>query len=441
MRTVKILRVMAMVLLALMLMTLVACGEEAEGLDSDSETTVTVFLRDRNSGAHKQLDVKISRLELADVVLLAQLQDKGERITVDIPKDIAEMSEEEQLALVQAALQAYRAEVNQSPEDPDPNAPNQDPNEDPNKDPNEDPNKDPNEDPNEDPSEDPSEDPVKPDSMKEPVTLTLKDPDSQKNYTFTFDLAGMEAVNKALVLESKDETIEIGVAKDPKDMTEAQKNGLIQAIIELLSYVPPNPPAPHATVFVDAGHGFTNSYGVPDRGTGDGSPYYNLTGKYESDLNLMIAMHLRDQLVAAGFDVIMSRESEVNSHLTVNDRVRMINASGADILISVHANAASAAAKGARVYWNRNNDSPAVSESYAEMVVDAINEIGGVTNKEAYADEGNYAVVRDVHIPAVLVETCFLTNEEDAQMASDPKFAMRMAQALCNGICKQFIGA
>ncbi len=412
-----------------------SCGED-EIAPKEDVTTITVLLRDSATGAHHQVDVKLWQLNAEDRALLAQLQDKGVRITVSVPKAPLAMTEDERLALVKEAINAYHAQENNekpivpsNPVDPnDPITPPDDP-----IDPDDNNNSDVNDDNN-------NSDNNKPEPMKEPITLNLCDTESGKSYTFIFDAVNLSAVEKNLVKEQCDRgVLTMAVSKDPAEMSDDEKKALLDAVIVLLSYVPPSPPVPHATVFVDAGHGYTNSYGVVDKGSGDGSPYHALTGLYESDLNLMIALHLKEKLIKAGFAVIMSREGEVNEHLTINDRARMINASGADFVVSVHCNSASPAAKGARVYWHSNNDEADISKAYAEKVADAINEIGGITNKKAYADEGSYAVVRDVHMASVLVETCFLTNEEDAKMASDPRFAERMAEALCQGICRQFI--
>ena len=419
---------------------LAGCDEEGLPSVSDDVGTVTLLLRDSNTGTHYQMEVKLWEIEESDRVQLLQWQVEGVRVTVEVPKSPSLMTNEEKLALVKAAVQAYN-NSEEKPSDPvTPDDPGVEPDDPPAVDP-VDPN-DPPVEPDDPPVVDPDDPPSnEPEPMKVPMTLQLLDAGDGRYYTFTFDAVSLSETEKKLVAEqAQKEALEMELAKDPEDMTDGERKELVDAILALLSYVPPLPPVPIATVYIDAGHGFTNSYGVPDRGTGEGTPYFDLTGKYESDLNLMVAMHLKALLTDAGFSVIMSREGEVNEHLTVNNRVRRVNASDADFCISIHANAASAAAKGARVYWHTSNASASVSKKYAQEVADAINEIGGVTNKAAYVDVGNYAMVRDVHIPAILVETCFLTNEEDALMASDPMWAKRMAEALSLGICSQFAG-
>ena len=197
-----------------------------------------------------------------------------------------------------------------------------------------------------------------------------------------------------------------------------------------------DPDEKKTVVYIDAGHGFTNSYGVADKGTGDGTPYHDLTGKYESDLNLEVALKLKELLLAKGYDVLMSRESEVAEHLTINQRVARANASGADIFISIHANSAVATAKGARVYYSTANPAQVKCEKYAKLVAAALNTVDGASLKtvNVFNDRPDVGVIKAVNMPTVLIETCFLTNEEDAALAATEEWTLAMATGLANGI-------
>ena len=46
----------------------------------------------------------------------------------------------------------------------------------------------------------------------------------------------------------------------------------------------------------------------------------------------------------------------------------------------------------------------------------------------------NFAVIRETEIPAVLVETCFLTNGDDANLAANEEWQDKMAASIANGI-------
>ena len=391
--------VTALLLLA-MLLTL-GCGSAKNEDGTEDAVVFSVLLRDSESGSHYQLNIKRSECTATQAAVLGRLQNSGMRITVSVPKSPESMSDKERLHLIAEIISVYENEEASSSQKP-----------------------------NTTPSVEIPE---------ELVTLSLSDRQSGKIYEFTFDISKLDKTYKTLVLtQAQAGTMLVNVQKDPLQMTEDEQEGLIRDVLNEL-YIPAPSNNPKATVLIDAGHGFTNSYGVPDQGTGDDTPYHTLTGKYESDLNLAVALRLKEKLIKAGYAVIMIRESQVDEPLHINDRVRRINSLGADLMISVHGNAAAPAASGARVYWHSDNDAPQFSKEYADTVADAINAVAGTTLVPATVYEGDYAVVRDVHIPSVLVETCFLTNEEDAKLVSDPLWVERMADALCSGIDRQCV--
>ena len=430
-------------------LVLAGCGGGSEApLSKKEEVSIIVLLRDSQSGTHYQMEISEEEVTREEKDILLELQEKMLRINVQIEAAPNAMTAAQRRSLISDIIVAYEAMCKNSSanenDQTDDNTSDDNSSDDNTSDDNtsDDNTSDDNTSDDNTSNDNTSDDNAPDNQMKEPITLLLMDQTSQMTYAFTFDAIDLSGEEKLLVLNQANEgTLLMDVSKDPSGMTESEKQLLLQEVLALLSYVPPVLPGPNqpiATVYVDAGHGFTNSVGVPDKGTGEGSPYYAITGKYESDLNLMIALKLKEKLIANGFAVIMSRECEMNEYLSVNDRVVRINEADADIFISIHGNAASAAASGARVYWNSANGSASISEKYAQTVADAINSIGGITNKQAYAAQGNYAVVRDVHIPAVLVETCFLTNTADAQMASTPEWIDGMAEALCLGILNQY---
>jgi len=105
-------------------------------------------------------------------------------------------------------------------------------------------------------------------------------------------------------------------------------------------------------VFIDAGHG-------------DRDPGAIGFGLYEKTANLDIALRLKAKLEAAGFDVVMSRTSDINH--TLDEIVNMANSSHADIFLSIHNNASiSPYAHGTETYWNSNGVSG--SSQFASLV-------------------------------------------------------------------------
>lgn len=202
---------------------------------------------------------------------------------------------------------------------------------------------------------------------------------------------------------------------------------------------PDLPPKNGITVFLDPGHGALNENGVADRGAGENSFYNKMTGLLESDLNLILAKAIKEQLVAAGYTVIMSREGFYPHTMTISDRAKIANESGADIFISVHANSfANDAAYGSRVYYCKNQSNAKESKSLAAAFAKAMGNYPGISGKKFSPENADYVVIRDTEIPAILIESCFLTNQEDAQNAADPAWIRAFAYAAREGVDAYF---
>ena len=415
----------AVLFVALLLLSgvFVGCSSKEEKTE---DRVYKVLLRDSADGSHYRFEVLQSECEEHQIPMLVRWQESGQRITLPIGQNPSQMTPEQRKVLLEQALVLFarweEQETTDKEENVDTNLPDEDTDHPPVSD-----------------GSQSGEEDADRDEAVQMLTLQLGEVISGATYECSFDIAKLDSQTKKLLTDqSRKGVLMLALPPSEGEMTEAENQALLAYIIQKLKSAANE--TPRATVFVDAGHGYANSYGVIDKGTGENSPYYALTGKYESDVNLAISLVLKEKLEMAGFKVIMSRESEVNEHLPINDRARMIKNSGADFSVSVHCNSFdNPSVNGARVYWHSDNGHAMESEALAKALASAINGIENTTNREAYATEGSYAVVRDVHIPAVLVETCFLTGEDDAKLASDPAWLYRMAQALFNGIEDHFV--
>jgi N-acetylmuramoyl-L-alanine amidase len=213
-------------------------------------------------------------------------------------------------------------------------------------------------------------------------------------------------------------------------------------------------------VAVDPGHG------------GDDNGAKGKKGLREKDVALDLAETLRDQLQEAGFEVFLTRQEDVL--IPVWDRAKLANAAGADLFLSLHLNAAKArAAKGSEVYFlsqdagdadaaevaameNNGTGAPSGpdgvltsilddmaqkaflqdSEKLAVAIQNQLNRLGGV--KERGVKQAPFAVLRSAAMPAVLVETAFISNPKEEAKLKDPAFRARVAAAITQGIRRFF---
>jgi N-acetylmuramoyl-L-alanine amidase len=66
-------------------------------------------------------------------------------------------------------------------------------------------------------------------------------------------------------------------------------------------------------------------------------------------------------------------------------------------------------------------------------------QVTGGHEGEALVARTDVGVIKGVRVPTVLVETCFLTNEEDAALAASEAWIALMAEGICRGIDNYFV--
>lgn len=189
-------------------------------------------------------------------------------------------------------------------------------------------------------------------------------------------------------------------------------------------------------ICIDPGHGFTKSSGLLDVGCNTGA-YTENTGKTEADFNLELALRLRDELRGRGYTVVMVREKNEEKQLEIPERPAYIDALSPDLCISLHGNSFDGSVTGTRVFVSESRPD---CDAFATALVDSINRARAayptLTDPAASVkkDGTGIAVLRDVHCPVALVESCFLDAETDAVKAASPLWQDQMAKALADGI-------
>lgn len=188
---------------------------------------------------------------------------------------------------------------------------------------------------------------------------------------------------------------------------------------------------PQKTVIIDAGHGGEDG-GATDNGVS------------EKDVNLDIALKLRDLLTVSGYHVVMTRETDISiydsSAQTISDkkvsdlhnRLSIINSSEDNILISIHQNKFEQSQySGAQIFYSDNNAQGII---LAESIRSAITGLLQPENKrELKAGESNIYILDKATVPAVIVECGFLSNPQEAQKLSDESYRTQMAFAIYCG--------
>ena len=150
-------------------------------------------------------------------------------------------------------------------------------------------------------------------------------------------------------------------------------------------------------VFIDAGHGGTDPGAVGN-------------GLNEKDVVLNIAKKLGALLNGRGISIKYSRTTD--TYLSLEDRARLANAWGADLFVSIHANSATSSVRGTECYTHptANTATKTLSANISRSIASKF----GIPNRGH--KEANFAVLRLSNMPAILVETAFISNSSDANL-------------------------
>lgn len=176
-------------------------------------------------------------------------------------------------------------------------------------------------------------------------------------------------------------------------------------------------------IIVDPGHG------GHDIGTQSISkPRYQ-----EKSLNLVTAQFVNDYLQQLGYKVFMTREDD--RFVSLDKRAQMANERKPTLFISIHYNSApSAQAQGVEVFFYQSKEKKRTGESkrLAQSVLK--NVIAKTKAASRGVKQGNYAVIRETKMPAILIEGGFVTNEKELQNLKDPSYLKRLAWGIVCGI-------
>lgn len=246
---------------------------------------------------------------------------------------------------------------------------------------------------------------------------------------------------------------------------------------------PPSPgptAAPPATAAANARGGYSLSrqlgLGVSrvviDPGHGGHDPGAQVRGLNEAELVLDIAQRLERLLVSEpGVEVVLTRRT--NAYVALEERTVIANRSGADLFLSIHANASdNAGVRGFETYFLNfapNPEAEAVaarenagsarrmgslpdivkaialnnkideSRDFASMVQTSMHDLLRKTDRNARnlgVKQAPFMVLIGATMPSVLVEVSFLTNRDEATLLRSQTYRQQIADALFAGIMK-----
>jgi N-acetylmuramoyl-L-alanine amidase len=166
------------------------------------------------------------------------------------------------------------------------------------------------------------------------------------------------------------------------------------------------------------------------------------TGVREAEVNLRVALYLRDCLEAVGAEVILTRSDDTSSSLA--ERAEIANREGADIFVSCHHNAISKPeVNRTSVWYHADVDYRASSLDLARYLCQGLMQelaLPQITGDPLKSDqlmyESGFGILRSANVTAALCESSFFTHPEEEQRLRQPEYNLREAYGLFIGLAR-----
>ncbi len=215
-------------------------------------------------------------------------------------------------------------------------------------------------------------------------------------------------------------------------------------------------PLPVRKIAIDPGHG------------GDSLGTKAPLGLVEKELTLDIALRLR-RLLATDYEVLMTRQEDRS--LSLKDRGQAANSAGADIFVSIHLNwIEDRKTRGIETYYLGPTDDPfltrlaadenresgysltdmrrLIDQIYAGVRQEKSKKLAEVVQSSLFGSLAKaspglqnrgvkaapFVVLVTTQMPAILAEVSCLSNEDEAELLTQPHYRQTIAEALAAGV-------
>lgn len=187
-------------------------------------------------------------------------------------------------------------------------------------------------------------------------------------------------------------------------------------------------------IIIDAGHGGMDGGAVGNNGT------------LEKDINLKVAMFLKEIAEADCKSVIMTRDTDTSLHTTDSAKIRnqkrsdlqvrkeILQNNTDGIFVSIHMNKfEQESVRGAQVFYADNDNSRILAQNIQSALIEGIADGNKRVAKPA---PDNLYIFKGCNSSAVVVECGFLSNKEEEALLATEEYQKKLAECIYKGICK-----
>jgi N-acetylmuramoyl-L-alanine amidase len=270
----------------------------------------------------------------------------------------------------------------------------------------------------------------------------------------------------------------VATAPKPSPAQQADSPAPAESVPVPTTSAPAGPPPVPPSANMDGKFSLSRQLGlgvarvVIDAGHGGRDPGAKANGVTEAELTLDVATRLKKLLdKQPGIEVVMTRSTDV--FIPLEERTRIANREGADLFLSIHANASrNVRARGVETYFLNfatNSEAEAVaarenagsgqtmhklpeivraiatnnkideSRDFAEIVQRAMVRRLSQRNKalrDIGVKQAPFVVLIGAEMPSVLAEMSFVTNKQDASLLKTGAYRQQIAEALLDAVLR-----
>ncbi|MBQ4051953.1 MAG: N-acetylmuramoyl-L-alanine amidase [Oscillospiraceae bacterium] len=185
-------------------------------------------------------------------------------------------------------------------------------------------------------------------------------------------------------------------------------------------------------IVIDPGHG-----GMDGGAIGD-------SGVVEKGINLAIALQLKELLSLSGFDVIMTRESDISLHdenisgireqkrSDIKNRLKIMEEHEGALVVMIHQNQFSESKySGAQMFYGPGHPD---SKRLAEQMQAAFRQLQPDNKREIKPGTRDVYLLYNCKNPVVLAECGFISNPEECRKLQQPDYQQQVAFAILMGL-------
>ena len=187
-------------------------------------------------------------------------------------------------------------------------------------------------------------------------------------------------------------------------------------------------------VMLDPGHGGYDPGAITSQGV------------YEKSINLQIAQKVKEMLGPSGIAVFLTREEDIDyapdgvkgnntkKQIDLNHRIDIANEAKANVFVSLHVNAtATGQNSGAETFYHYKSES---GKGLAVLIQQELIKIQGMNRRSA--KPGNFYVIKNTSMPAVIVEVGYLSSPKEQKKLQQSWYQEQLSRAIAKGIANYF---